>query len=219
MVSQRVRPSTTHGRKLKVVTPADLRPIVEAVTRRAERQGYILAREVREELANAGVDEQLWRSVLQTAGTHLAYRQGRYYFVPTSSPHRQRQEAQHQAIRATVHDLVEQYRREASRQERREADRISFIQPAKVEMTDGQEHHVLTKDISASGIRLLGSRDLLGQKIRVRVPSIQGPPCSFLVRIIWTCRVGDDLYENGGVFLEVLDPGQPPTLRLAPETA
>jgi len=104
-----------------------------------------------------------------------------------------------------VHDLVGQYRRVAALHERREADRIMFLQPVTVRLEDDEIHQVVTKDISASGIRLLGSRDLLGQKVRVTLPRPEGLPCEFVVRVVWTCRVGDDLYENGGVFLELLE--------------
>ena len=62
----------------------------------------------------------------------------------------------------------------------------------------GDAQIVLTRDLSASGIRLIGTRRLLGQKVTVRLGGFD-----FQVRILWTCPVGDDLVENGGTFLGV----------------
>ena len=68
---------------------------------------------------------------------------------------------------------------------------------------DGREFTLLSRDLSTTGIRLIGTRSLLGQKIRLRIPRTDdGGPWYFLVRILWTCAVGDDLYENGGLFVE-----------------
>jgi hypothetical protein len=72
----------------------------------------------------------------------------------------------------------------------------------KVQTEDDREYHVMTRDLSPTGIRLLANRSLLGQKIRVHLaPTNGGRDCTFVVRILWSCTVGDDLYENGGTFL------------------
>ena len=69
---------------------------------------------------------------------------------------------------------------------------------------DQREMSLLSRDLSTTGIRLIGTRSLLGQKVRVLLPRSDSPePWSFLVRILWTCTVGDNLFENGGSFLEV----------------
>jgi hypothetical protein len=190
------------GPTIKPPPTENLSPIIEAVTRRAEQQGHILARQVREELTRAQADPRLWRQVLRAAGPALERRGGHYYFVPALSPMRQRQQLLHERIRSTVHELVQAYRLAVNELDRRDSDRVAFLQPVVVQTAAG-EHHVLTKDISYSGIRLLGSRDLLGQKIRVTVPRPEGNACVFIVRIVWTCRVGDELYENGGGFLDL----------------
>jgi hypothetical protein len=182
-----------------------LQPILESVLRRAEEHGQILAREVREELAKASLNPRLWKEVLRLAGSSLEHRGGHYRFVPKPSPVRERQTELQERIHTVVHELVGQYRRAAARHERREADRIAFCQSVTLRLADDKLHQVVTKDISASGIRLLGSRDLLGQKVRITVPRPEGVPCIFLVRVVWTCRVGDELYENGGVFLELVE--------------
>jgi hypothetical protein len=36
-----------------------------------------------------------------------------------------------------------------------------------------------------------------------------GEPLCFLTRILWTCAVGDGLFENGGVFLEKIETVSP----------
>jgi PilZ domain len=91
----------------------------------------------------------------------------------------------------------------APQPERREQDRVDFIQPVKLMTADGVEHNVLSRDLSGSGIRLIATRSFLGQKVDVLLPGAWGAsPTWFPVRILWTCIVGDDLLENGGTFLE-----------------
>ena len=56
------------------------------------------------------------------------------------------------------------------------------------------------------GIRLVGTSSLLGQKILVLIPRIdEKEPLTLRARILWTCAVGDGLYENGGNFLEIVE--------------
>ena len=55
---------------------------------------------------------------------------------------------------------------------------------------------------SCNGIRLIGPASLLGQKIRVKLPTGQGNESKcFSVQIVWSSVVGDGLCENGGAFL------------------
>ena len=84
-------------------------------------------------------------------------------------------------------------------------NRVDFIQPVKVHTEDGKEFALLSRDLSPTGIRILGTKRLLGQKVRVDIPLGEDmPPCRILVRVLWTCAVGDDMFENGGSFLEVV---------------
>jgi hypothetical protein len=186
------------------VSRKDLQRAAEAVIRRAAEAGSLLPRQVRETVAEAGVDPALYKEVLALTSSQLLHRKGRYYYVSDSSRQRHTAEQRSQAIHRAVHDLVETYRKLARLQERRETDRITFIQQVVVEAEDGQVYRMLTEDISASGIRLLGNRGLLGQRLHVRIPAGNGEEIVFAVRILWTCMVGDDLYENGGVFLELV---------------
>ncbi|MGL4555179.1 MAG: PilZ domain-containing protein, partial [Gemmataceae bacterium] len=101
-------------------------------------------------------------------------------------------------IAEAVRRVTEAYQEARRKVERREAGRVEFIQPVRVTAEDGREFTLLTRDLSASGIRLIGTRRLLGQRLTVRVSGVD-----FVVRVLWACPVGDDLVENGGTFLGV----------------
>jgi hypothetical protein len=192
-------------------TSTSVREIVDRVTRRAQRQGYIVAREVREELSQAGLSEDQWKEVVTLAQPALSYRRGRYYYtVPVTE--RVRQEQSHQeGIQQAVHTMIGQYRAAASQVERREQDRIDFIQPIKVITEDQRQFTLLSRDLSPTGIRLISTHRFLGQKLRILIPgSDPAKPWTFLVRVLWTCSVGDDLFENGGTFLEVESSSESP---------
>ena len=52
---------------------------------------------------------------------------------------------------------------------------------------------VPARDLSTSGIRLVGTRRFLGQKLHVLIPRDDDPtPWNFRVQILWTCAIGDD---------------------------
>ena len=63
----------------------------------------------------------------------------------------------------------------------------------------------VVQDLSTTGIRLIGTRRLLGQKIHV-VIAAAGGTLDFLVRILWTAAISEELFENGGAFVEVVPP-------------
>jgi len=69
---------------------------------------------------------------------------------------------------------------------------------------DGKSFTLLSRDISPSGIRLVGTRRLLGAKVRVFLPQgrrhVLNPGTH-----LWTCALGEDLFENGGTFLEIVN--------------
>ena len=184
------------------MSDAELQPIADAVVRRAEQQGFVLPREVRAILSEAGMDESLWKAVL--ARTPLRHRDGRYY-RPAISSRAQREQDQQQAILKAVRQMVRLHRAASRPSERREQARTDFIQPARVRTEDGHEYALLSRDVSATGIRLLGTRRLLGQKVRVIIPRPDSKTAgwTFVVRILWTLAIGDELFENGGAFLEV----------------
>ncbi len=180
----------------------ELDPVVGAVLRTAQRQGYVVPRDVRAELTQAGLPLERWKEVLDAARESLHYRKGRYHFIETVSPRLQEQQRQQEVVFHAVRDLIRRHQEANAQTERRGQDRIDFIHPARVVAEDSREFRLLTRDLSPTGIRLLGNRSLLGQKINVHLtPSSGGKPCAFVVRILWTCAVGDDLFENGGVFM------------------
>jgi hypothetical protein len=193
------------------MTATDLQAIADAVICRAQRQGSVLPEEVQDELTRAGRPDTLWKDVLALARPALSYRQGRYHFVTAVSARARAEQEQQQRIRDAVGQLVAQHRASAAQVERREEDRINFLQQVQVRTEDGREFTLLSRDLSPSGIRLVGTRRLLGQKVRVLVPGpeepLAGPPLCFVVRILWTCALGDDLFENGGAFLDALPVG------------
>ncbi len=183
----------------------DLQDIVTSVVRRAQGQGSVAARDVRDELTRAGLPTDLWKDVVARARPALRYSRGRYRYVAPVSERVQQQQQQQEQVRRAVRELVRRHREDGLPAERRRQERIDFIHPVRVQTEDGRVYQVLSRDLSPSGIRLVGTRGLLGQKIRVFVPlGDDGGAQGFLVRVLWTCAVGDDLVENGGAFLEVL---------------
>jgi len=187
------------------MTAADLKGVADQVVRRAQRQGYVVQRDVRAELKQAGEPEAMWKDVLALARASLTFRRGRYYFTAPISERVRREQTQQHGVRLAVEELLRGAPAEdAGPAERREQDRVDFVQTVAVRTEDGAEFSLLSRDLSAAGIRLVGTRRLLGQKLRVLVPRGGGQrPYDFLVRILWTCAVGDGLFENGGNFLEV----------------
>jgi hypothetical protein len=189
------------------MTLTDLQSIAQTMVQKAQRRGYVIPQEIRAELASAGLPDTEWKEVVELARPALYYRQGRYHFVNPVSP-RLREELSHQErIQGVIRKLIRRHKQKTTRVERRRQDRVDFIQPVKVQTEDHREFTLLSRDLSTTGIRLIGTRSLLGQKVRVVLPpDEQAEPCVLLVRILWTCAVGDDLFENGGTFLEVVPP-------------
>lgn len=188
------------------MTTTELQAVAHAVVRRAERQGFVLASEIRQELAQLSIPKGQWKEVVALSRPVLRYRQGRYYYKALISP-RMRQERRHQrAIHLTVRQLIREYKKSHAVGERRQQGRTDFVQPVKVRTDHHRELAVLSRDLSETGIRLIGTQSLLGQKVEVLIAKPDGgDPCCFLTRILWTCTVGDGLFENGGLFLEMVD--------------
>ncbi len=180
-----------------------LQPIADAVTRRAQRQGYVTPREVRSELTLAGLPPARWKDVLTLARPALNYRQGRYYHVGAVSARRFQEQAQQRAIEQSIRKLIRRHKAAVKQRERRGETRTDFIQSVKVHAADGKVWNLLSRDLSTTGIRLLGTKQLLGQKVQVELPQDEESPLLLTVRILWTCSIGDDLFENGGSFLAV----------------
>jgi hypothetical protein len=184
---------------------ATLQQVAETVVRRAQRQGYVVPRDVRAELRLANLDEERWKEVVELTRAALIYRQGRYYHKAAVSPRLEHEQRQHKAIEKALRPLIRRHLREAREHERRSQARIDYVQPVKVQAEDGKEYTLLTRDLSTTGVRLIGTRRFLGQKVHILLPREEGEaPYRLLVRILWTCAIGDDLFENGGSFMELV---------------
>lgn len=186
--------------------PTNLQEVAETVVRRAQRQGFVIPRDVREELTAAGTPEDLWKDVLALARASLSYRHGRYYFAPAFSERVRHEQKLQQQLRRAVRQILRAHRTAPDGSERRMAERVDLVQPVKVRTEDDREFTCLTRDLSATGIRLVGARRLLGRKVEVRLTAAPNEPrWCFTVRILWTCPLGDDLFENGGSFLSIAE--------------
>jgi hypothetical protein len=193
------------------MTVAEIPEIASRVLDRAQHQGYVTRREIRDELRKAGQAEETWRDVLAVLRESLHYRQGRYNYICQFDSRLEQELLRQRRIHRSVHDVMRRHRARESRLERRRQGRIDFIKPVKARTADGQEFTLLSRDLSLTGIHLLGSRGFLGQKIHVWIPAgEEDPALCFLVRIVWTAMVGDGLFENGGSFLERVDADLPP---------
>jgi hypothetical protein len=102
-----------------------------------------------------------------------------------------------------VHELIQRYQAELPSVERREQHRVDLFQPVRVQTVDGRTYTLLSRDLSPSGMRLLGSRSFLGEKVRVEIPQPGGEPLAVRLCVLWTSLVADDLFENGGTFIEL----------------
>jgi hypothetical protein len=187
----------------------DLQGIAEDVINRARLRGFVVPREIRKVLAEAGLPETHWKDVLALAQTSLRFRQGRYYYISVANA-QPRHQLQQRDIHQVVRQIVHEYKLKTTEVERRQHGRVLFVQPTKILTPDHREMQLLSRDISPTGIRLIGTRNLQGQKVRVLVPRQDdgGSHWCFLVQILWSSQIGDNLVEHGGVFLELLDPHQ-----------
>jgi hypothetical protein len=180
--------------------------VANTIIRRARLQGSVTPRQVREELAGARLPGTLWKDVIALARPELAYRHGRYFHVSMLSQRIDQEERNHRAVRRAVFQIVRAHKAETTRTERRRRARVDFIQPVKVLTEDRREATLLCRDISVTGLRLIGTRSLLGKKVRVSIArGTEAEPYHFLVRIIWACSVADDMFENGGVFVQMVN--------------
>lgn len=184
----------------------NLQTIADDVVRRARQQGSVTAGDIRSELKLAGVAESYWKDVAALTKQDLRFRQGRYYPVEAISSRRAEAEAQQDRIAKAIRGLIRQHRAAAKRHDRRGEVRIDFVQPVRVHTADGKSWTLLSRDLSTTGIRILGTKQLLGQKVEIELPQGQdGRPLRMACRILWTCAVGDELFENGGTFSDVVE--------------
>lgn len=123
----------------------------------------------------------------------------------TGSPLQEERRRQ-RAVEQTTRRLIREHKKSRAENERRQQGRVDFVQPVRVRLENLRELTLLSRDISTTGIRLIGTTSLLGQKITLDVP-VPGSPekVTFVVRVLWTCSVAEGLFENGGKLLEKLE--------------
>lgn len=181
-----------------------LSDVASAVMRRSQQNGFVTPNEIRGELIQLGLSPIRWKEIVDLVKPALTLRHGKYYYLPAQSPTMQVEQKRQQDIHQSIKRLVRHYKKAARLVERRGSDRHDFIETVTVQAEDGKEHRLLSRDLSPSGIRLIGTKRLLGQKVLLTIPDPTSKRLTqFVVRILWTCAVGDDLFENGGRFLEI----------------
>jgi hypothetical protein len=221
--ASRRRSNGTAVRSKAGAEPARLSGVAEAVRRRAQSQGFVVSRDIRAELARAGMAESLWKQVVNEVGAALSCRGGRYYYVP-AGPSRMRARVrrdyrQHQHMSTAVRFLIRQQRAlDAVYVERRRHPRVNFVCPVQVQTADRRLLNFLSREISISGVRLIGTVGLQGQKVHVWIPrpGRDAERCCFLVQVLWSAAVADGLHESGGLFVELVE-AAPSPLKLAPQ--
>ena len=140
------------------MTAANLNGIADLVVRRAQRQGYVAPSDVREELTQAGASADLWQDVVALARRSLTFRHGRYYYSDPVSERVRREQAQQLGVQQAVDQLLGFGRPAATIPiERRVQDRVNFVQTVTVRTEDGDAFTLLSRDLSVTGIRLIGA--------------------------------------------------------------
>jgi hypothetical protein len=114
------------------------------------------------------------------------------------------------AVHSAVLRLIGQGQVTTSQVERREKQRVGFVQSVRVITDDNRAFTMFSRDLSTTGIRLIGTQRLLGRKVHAVLSPTGGGVIDFLVRILWTCPMSDGLVENGGTFLSVARGSIPP---------
>src|SRR5437764_621922 len=108
------------------MSQTDLLGIANNVVRRAQRQGFIVPREIREAVSQAGVADKQWKDVLALAKPSLSYRHGRYYYTPGVSERVRQEQENQRSVQHVIRQLIRQYNEAIRPVERREQDRIDF---------------------------------------------------------------------------------------------
>jgi hypothetical protein len=194
------------------MTSPDLKVIACAVVNRIRVRGYILPREIRTELREAGQPTKLWKQVVGLIHPPLEYCGGRYYALPAVISRLKREESQLGIIQEMVQQLVLRKQYDSAAEERRREDRHRFLQTVKVQDEKGGDRTVLLEDLSPSGVRFMSSRNYLGHRLSIAL-SAQGAAnvsVILVMRIVWSCAVADGLYQHGGCFLELVGSCQVP---------
>jgi hypothetical protein len=133
----------------------------------------------------------------------LMQRTGYYSTAPISDLFR-REQLQREALSQAVQRLIGQYQTFPEGGEPNGRVCVDFVQPVTIQTEDGRILSHVTRELSNTGVRLLGAYPLLGKVVRIHIAQPEsGEQFDFIVRILWTFAVANALFENGGQFLEV----------------
>src|SRR5438132_11116153 len=98
----------------------NLQDVANTIVRRAQQQGYVVPRDIRTELTQAGLAETQWKDVVGLARESLNCRQGRYYHIRAFSPRLQEEQNHQRLIHRAVRGLIRQYKASAAAHERQQ---------------------------------------------------------------------------------------------------
>jgi hypothetical protein len=91
-----------------------LRAVAEQVLHRAQAHGFVVPRDIRADLSQAGFADTRWKEVLALVQARLRYRHGRYYYVSSVATHMrgraEREHRQHDLVHQVVRRVIEQVR-------------------------------------------------------------------------------------------------------------
>src|ERR1043166_4699635 len=140
----------------------ELQPVADTILRLAKQHGSVTSRDVRSELRIAGLPETAWKETLALVEGSLVHRQGRYYLKTAFNPRMQKQHVQQRAVEKVIRRLIKKHKSRSKQDDRRGQVRVDFIQPVKFTTEDGTVFGLLSRDLSAPGVRLAGPKRLLG---------------------------------------------------------
>src|SRR5262249_23046624 len=95
--------------RVRSMSSTTLQEIANAIVRRAQRQGFVLPREIRAQLTQAGLDEASWKEVVELAGPALRLRGGRYYHRDRAGDARREEDAP-RGVKSAVREVLRRYR-------------------------------------------------------------------------------------------------------------
>ena len=157
------------------MTVANLQGVAEQVVRRAQGQGYVVPRRGARRVEAGRGARRIVEGVVALARQSLSFRRGRYYYsTPSATASAASSPSSGTSAGPSIGSSATTPRPAATPIEHRGQDRVDFVQTVAVRTDDGEEFTLLSRDLSTTGIRLVGTHRLLGQKVHVLVPRPDG---------------------------------------------
>src|SRR5262245_4251661 len=104
----REHPMSTSTAARALVAPS-LQDVANAVVLRAQSQGFVRPKEIREELERAGESKTLWKDVVKLARASLSFQRGRYYYASPVSERLRQENLQRETIARATGQLMDHY--------------------------------------------------------------------------------------------------------------